>query len=269
MKKIFYLLFSVVLFTSCSVEPIDELEQQNALLDQEANSQNGNPHQYFDIPVLEPLSAEENSLQVKIIAGESGATGGLSVRWMTWEEYSEYDWNNDLAGHVLLNGHANENYSLEPGEEFVFSLENYVSGEGPSWNRALECGQKYVFIVQAHQDGKIQKSEYSEPEIFSTAACDSCDLLEDQYSTTFSYPYLDKQIDDVGQIYDFLLSELSSSDATIPEGGTFSLSALEILRTVSRWYAAGEESLELSVEYLLETEECSDSTVFNLTISRN
>ena len=181
MKKIIYILFTVILATGCSVEPIDQLEEQEALLHLDAKAQKGNPHASFDVPTLEAYSSTENSLQILIEAGETGATGGLSIRWMTWEDYNESGWNDDLAGHVLLNGHANEAYSLEAGEEFIFSLEDHVSGEGDGWNRDLECGQTYVFIVQAHQDGKTQKSAYSEPEVVSTAACqtnDPCDRFQ-------------------------------------------------------------------------------------------
>lgn len=271
MKKIIYFLFVSTLLIGCSVEPLDSLEGGELLLQASADAK-GNPHAQFDIPAIEPLSSEESSIEVKILAGDSGATGGLSIRWMTKEEYEANGWDDDLAGHVLLNGNASDEYSLEPGGDFTFNLGDFITGEGDSWNRALECGQGYVIIVQAHQDGSTQKSAYSDPKVFSTTRCEvdnPCDLLNDEYSKTFEYSYVDEKINDIGDVYNFIYSEFSDSSKSIPRGGSFSPDNSQLLLKVKNWISANEPTLLLSVSYTVERNGCSDSTTFNITINRD
>ena len=258
MKKIYLILFSF-LAIGCNVEELPEVEN-------ELNSQ-ANPHPKFDVPSLTAGVSTENTLEIIITAGETGATGGLSIRWMTAEEYDadgdgEGTWNNDLAGHVLLNAKANEEFRLEPGESLAFSLENHISGEGSSWNRALECGQTYFFIVQAHQDGNLQKSDYSEPSAFSTAPCeivdDPCDsLAQDIFTTVCSSSINNPTVLGFRNFYKtqiYLKSELEKDGVF---DGTFSPTMAEL---VEEYNASGGLGT-FTTNYTVETAECGLVTI--------
>ena len=170
MKKLIYLFILAIGFTSCSVESIDSTE--NLLVaDLKAKAQNEKAQ--FDIPTLSYGEVTENSLQIIVTAGNNGATGGISVRWMTSETYTSNGWDNALAGHVNLKDNNNTIIGLnEEGDTFQFNLENYLDPEGlEDYNRNLECGLSYYFIVQASQHGQLGKSDYSTPQLFSTSSC--------------------------------------------------------------------------------------------------
>lgn len=165
----------VIAFSGCSVESIDSNEE---ILSADGNVKiQKTTSTDLEIPAM--TIGEETtatSLEIVIKAGATGAPGGLSVRWMTDEDYQLYGWNNDEGCHEQLNSKKNggEIYNLAANDEFHFFLEDYISGEGDSCDRALDCGMKYWFKVQAAQDGQNSKSGYSEAIPFSTANCEIC-----------------------------------------------------------------------------------------------
>ncbi|GAB2771738.1 hypothetical protein GCM10010465_17270 [Actinomadura fibrosa] len=254
----------------CSVEPLDPNLEEN--LNSTVQQSQGNPHDQFGIPVLEQGDASENSLTVNIIAGENGATGGLSVRWMTSEEFDEFGWDNGMAGHVLLNGHANDAYSLaNEGDIFPFHLENFITGEGESWNRALSCDQSYVFIVQAHQDGSMQKSDYSDPSMVSTLDCDSggddpCDLIPRNLNSTLCLQDVNNPTLQGFRAY-YNAQIFNKTDLPVFPAGTYSPPIQDLLDQYESsggigsyltTYTVGTEDCgEISVDILVEVQDCA------------
>lgn len=168
MKKIVYLIGLVLAFSGCSVENIDNDQIQSY----DAKGKALNNHSSFAIPAISQPELYENSIQLKITAGSTGATGGISVRWMTKETYDQYGWDNDLGCHAQLTSNPSNDFGLDANDFLLFNLEDYLNEEDPAdCNRQLECGLSYMFIVQAHQDGQTGKSGYSEPMAFSTTPC--------------------------------------------------------------------------------------------------
>lgn len=168
MKKIVYLLGLVLAFSGCSVESIDNDNVES--YDAKVKAQDS--HSSFDIPTITQSELYENSLKLTITPGATGATGGISVRWMTKEAYDEFGWNNDLGCHAQLTANPSNDFGLDANDTFIFYLENYLDEEDAvDCNRELTCGLSYMFIVQAHQDGQTGKSGYSEPLEFSTVPC--------------------------------------------------------------------------------------------------
>lgn len=171
MKKIIYLFILFVGFSGCSVDQFQE-EEINAI-DAKTNTKGQADKIEFGIPTLSQPELHENSLHLVITPGENGATGGFSVMWMMKDTFDEFGWNEDMACHAQLTANKNNDYGTAPGETYDFYLENHLEEEDLSeCNQPLECGLTYVFIVRAHQDGQIGKSDYSSPLPFSTSACD-------------------------------------------------------------------------------------------------
>jgi hypothetical protein len=245
------------LVLGCSVEPLDPNLEEN--LNATVQQSQGNPHEQFGIPQVEQGDASESSLTVNITAAENGATGGLSVRWMTYEEYDEFGWSNGNAGHALLNGHANDEYSLDEGETFYFHLENYISEEGDSWNRALACDQTYVFIAQAHQDGKMQKSDYSQPFILSTVSCepgdDPCAPLKKDIFVNQCAEEINRPTED--GLGDYYKAQIIARSNGLPTGGTFNPTMAELL---VEYEAAGGIGV-FSTNYTVNTSSCGEITI--------
>lgn len=176
MKNLTYL-FAAFLIVGCSVEPVETGSMDESLHMKGKAKNSPNEKLIFGIPTLTEGEITENTLEVIVTAGENGATGGLTLRWMTLEDFEAYGWDNDLAGHQNLKANPQHpEYELEEGETFSFKLANYLDEEdylenATSYNRPLECGLSYMLIVQANQDGQSTKSDYSEPQLFSTAPC--------------------------------------------------------------------------------------------------
>lgn len=175
MKKITFLL-AIITMVGCSVESADEF----TTLDAKVKTQNEKPS--FDIPSLTCDTSTETSLQVKITAGATGATGGFRVRWMTSEDFAQFGWDYEVDGENLYECQEmfqvtgnNDDFALESNDEFPFFLESYVDGNGESCDRTLACGMEYVFKVQAlNESGKddLKASEWSGNLFCSTTPCE-------------------------------------------------------------------------------------------------
>lgn len=170
MKKFSYIGLLIFGFIACSVEPTEETLEGFTSFDIKAQKA------FFDVPILSCGEATDNTLEVVITAGETGAMGGFKFRWMTKADFDTYGWNEEYFCEQNFKANpANESYSLEPGESFTIHLEDYIENQGTSCNRSLECGLEYVFRVQAHNEsGKdgLHKSEWSEVFYCSTQACE-------------------------------------------------------------------------------------------------
>lgn len=182
MKKI-YLLFIAATLAACSAEPVENegLSGLDANLEGKQIKAQENQKEAFDVPVLTlGEGTTENELQVIVTAGESGATGGFRLRWMTVEDYAANGWGDaeeldiDMCQEMFQVTGNDSSYSLSTNETFTFNLSQYISAEGESCDRPISCGLEYVFKVQAlNENGRdgLQKSDWSEIISFSTSPC--------------------------------------------------------------------------------------------------
>ena len=275
MKNLVYLLMVFFILTGCSVEPLEPMPVTTPDLEVKA-SKNKNPHAKFGIPILTAGEATENSLQINVTAGENGATGGLSLRWMTLESFDPDNdgngqWNNDLGGHILFNGNADDFYSLEEGEIITLTLPADLSGKD-GFPVELECGMSFVFIVQAHQDGKIQKSDYSEPFIASTAPCEpDCNLLkQDAYSMDITKSELIEKITpegapegDIIYIDEVYYSMLEIGAPIVDLDGP---KLADLYQFYIAQETAGATTVPLVYHYQVGTGDCTDSAVLTINV---
>ncbi|HEX7877953.1 MAG TPA: hypothetical protein VF720_01010 [Candidatus Eisenbacteria bacterium] len=150
----------------------------------------------YDAPSISCVSATENSLTLKLCAGNSGAPAGLTIHWMTLEAY-EANGNTwfssddprlckiSLSGQPSLQHPGASRWELGSNgcEELTIGDINFdetgVSGQDCGLD-PLECGTDYVFSAFAHAGRRMGRSDWSATTVCRTADCPAEDCTYTQ-----------------------------------------------------------------------------------------
>jgi hypothetical protein len=151
----------------------------------------------YDTPTLTCVAAGETEITLKVTAGPSGAPAGVSIQWMTLDDYNTYGWDENymcklsLSGQPSYSGNTTTKWELGPNQFFEIKIgslnlhETGLSVHGDGCDGDLECGTTYVFRVFAHATNEHKRSAFSTGTECTTADCPSedCTLTIGGYQT--------------------------------------------------------------------------------------
>jgi hypothetical protein len=141
----------------------------------------------YDTPTLSCVASGETEITLKVTAGSSGAPAGVTIQWMTQDDYNLYGWGSasicalSLSGQPSYTGNTTTRWELGPNEFFeihVGSLNLFETGlsvHGDGCDGDLVCGTTYVFRVFAHATSEHKRSAFSSNTECTTADCPSND----------------------------------------------------------------------------------------------
>jgi len=146
----------------------------------------------YDTPTLSCVVSGETEITLQVTAGPSGAPAGVTIQWMTKDDYDSYGWLDSepsnvqdphscalsLSGQPSYTGNAghtdwqlgsNGSFEVKIGELPLY--ETGVSVHGTGCDQALVCGTTYVFRVFAHATNEHKRSDFSANTQCTTADC--------------------------------------------------------------------------------------------------
>lgn len=155
------------------------------------------PRLKYDTPTITVVATTQNTIELSICAGATGAPAGFSVQWMKAVDYygkESYDptidvgaWNGDLSCHASFSGNANDtNWNLAPNscvDVVIGGLNDADPGVSFSCTGPLVCDTGYVFRVFAHASSDYQRSAFSTPVYFETSPCGDTFLADCDFRT--------------------------------------------------------------------------------------
>jgi len=145
-------------------------------------------------PTITCGGSSQDSINVIVTAGPTGAPAGFSLQWMTAEDFAAngYQWfdsSDDRLCKGSFSGNANlSRYELGPGESVTVNVGEFLFDNGASTNcpGELVCGTDYVFRAFAHATNSLNRSDFSADHTCSTLDCDigeSCTFTQGYWKT--------------------------------------------------------------------------------------
>ena len=126
------------------------------------------PGTKYDTPTIScPATPDDNTIELTVCAGASGAPAGFSIQWMTCADYAAngkawYASDDDRLCKASFSGNANRtNWNLGPGaciNVVIGGLNDADPGVSFTCNDPLECETCYVFRVFAHANSSKNRS---------------------------------------------------------------------------------------------------------------
>lgn len=155
------------------------------------------PRLKYDTPTITVVATTQNTIELSICAGATGAPAGFTVQWMKAVDYygkESYDptidvglWNNTLSCDASFSGNANgTNWNLGPNscvDVVIGGLNDADPGVSFSCTGPLVCDTGYVFRVFAHASSDYQRSAFSTPVYFRTLPCGDTLLADCDFRT--------------------------------------------------------------------------------------
>jgi hypothetical protein len=137
-------------------------------------------------PTISCATATEESIDITVCAGTSGAPGGFSIHWIKAEDlaanggiWPATDGTTAACGASFSGNAKNSRYLLAPGACVTVRIGAITADAGASTNCAseLDCGTEYVFRTFAHAVAGKNRSDFSANLSCSTLACSTteCD----------------------------------------------------------------------------------------------
>ena len=143
-------------------------------------------------PVLSCASSTENTIELQVCAGTTGAPAGFSVQWMTCADYEAngnvwYDSDDSRLCKASFSGNANgTRWNLAAGEcadVVIGGLNDADPGVSFTCNDPLACETCYVFRAFAHATSSNQRSDFTANKQCTTDACAPPDLKDGDFCT--------------------------------------------------------------------------------------
>jgi len=142
----------------------------------------------LDTLTLDCVSETENTITLRVTAGNSGAPAGFSVQWMLKSEYDNYGWPSDSGDPGDRTSFCKASFSGTPGASSynlsgpsglnnsrlvtIGDLNDEEVGVSYSCDdQELECGTEYVFRAFAHANNQSNKSAFCPTHVCSTDSC--------------------------------------------------------------------------------------------------
>ena len=132
---------------------------------------------FLDVPAVTCDMSTNNSIDLLITAGASGAPSGFTVQWMKLADYEAngYRWADSLSiCSGSFSGKAKiSRYNLETGQSVTVNIGDFVLDNGASFKctNGLDCGTVYIFRAFAHATKTLLRSSFSENLTCSTLGC--------------------------------------------------------------------------------------------------
>jgi hypothetical protein len=131
-------------------------------------------------PTITCGGSTQDSINVIVTAGPTGAPAGFSLQWMTADDYAAngYQWFDSSDERLCkgsFSGNANlSRYELGPNESISVNVGEFLFDNGASTNCSgeLVCGTDYVFRAFAHASNSLNRSDFSPDHTCSTLECD-------------------------------------------------------------------------------------------------
>jgi hypothetical protein len=145
----------------------------------------------MDVPTISCLTASQTSITLRVCAGASGASGGITIQWALNDPSLDPCHQNYSANTICelsLSGKCSVGtWALAPNECKDITInastvtDQNAAGCGASWSGTgcgdLKCDTDYIFFVFAHQEvgGRTarDRSCFSEGVVCSTKPCDN------------------------------------------------------------------------------------------------
>jgi hypothetical protein len=131
-------------------------------------------------PTITCGGATQDSINVVVTAGPTGAPAGFSLQWMSADDYAAngnqwFDSSDERLCKASFSGNANlSNYELAANEAISVNVGEFIFDNGASTNCGgeLVCGTDYVFRAFAHASASLNRSDFSANHTCATLECD-------------------------------------------------------------------------------------------------
>lgn len=189
-------LSATALATACGADMGDSMGEPEGQLRQAAKKIGA-----MSTPILTVADTSAVTIDIRVCAGSTGAPAGLSLQWMTAEDFASFGntWPAYTEAQEFckasFGGNANlSRFALAPNACTVVEIGNLFDEEpGVSFtcNDDLACGTEYVFRAFAHATSTLNRSAYTPNLLASTLACttdDGCTFTQGYWKNHYDAP---------------------------------------------------------------------------------